>query len=546
MENNTVRTVLAVALCLGILVGWHYLFPSAPPAPVSQSPQVETQQTAGAASQAAGTAPQAQPPAAAAPQAVAMAKAEPLAGTPITINTPLYSATLLSSGGVLQKFALNRFRLTLAPDSPRMGLVSPEAAAKAPMGLYVDGRPTWRDATWTTDAKDATLSQGDSVTLTFTGKLGDLTIKRELTFSADTYVIAERVTILSPTAQVSRVGFTLAATGLSGGEEKYNATRAAYFAEKSLESADVDKLKEGKTIAAGRWAAVESNYFISALIPGSEAALTLLRQDDVTRIAVEKSVSLAAGQPSQVENTYFMGPKTRIDLAAAPGNLQAALNYGFFGPLAEICLWILHFLYRFVGNYGVAIILLTVLIKALFWPLSQKSYRSMEKMRKLQPMMAAIREKYPDNREQMNKELMQLYKTYKVNPAGGCLPMLVQLPVFFGLYQALLNAIELRHAPFIAHLPFTSIPWLADLSSKDPFYITPIIMGVTMFLQQKMSPAPGDPTQAKIMMFMPVIFTIFFLGFPSGLVVYWLVNNLLSIAQQGLLRKQNAAAATKG
>jgi len=540
MENNTVRMVLVVALCLGILLGWHYLFPPAPSAPPAPASQSEVPQTA-------GTAPQAQAPApATAMQTTPMVKAEPLSGTPITITTPLYTATLLSSGGVLQSFALNRFRLTLSHDSPNMALVSPEAAAKAPMGLLVDGRPTWRDAVWTTDAKDATLPSGSSTTLTFTGKLGDLTIKRELTFSADTYVIAERVTILSPAAQVSRVAFTLAATGLSGGEEKYNATRGAYFAEKSLESVAVDKLTEGKTIVSGKWAAVESNFFISALIPASEAALKLLRQDDVTRIAVEKTVSLAAGQPVQVENSYYLGPKTRADLALAPGNLQAALNYGFFSPLAELCLWILHYLYRFAGNYGVAIILLTVLIKALFWPLSQKSYKSMEKMRKLQPMMAAIREKYPDNREQMNKELMQLYKTYKVNPAGGCLPMLVQLPVFFGLYQALLNAIELRHAPFIAHLPFTGIPWLADLSSKDPFYITPLIMGATMFLQQKMSPAPGDPTQAKVMMFMPVIFTVMFLNFPSGLVVYWLVNNLLSIAQQGMLRKQSAAAVKKG
>ena len=532
MENN-MRILLAIILCLAILLGWHYFFPS-PPAPSAPTAQTQTQ-NAGSA-----TAPATQQGAS---QTAAIPKAEPLSGTPITITTPLYTATLLSSGGVLQNFSLNRFRLTLAADSPNMALVSPEAAAKAPMGLLVDGKPTWRDATWTTDAKDATLAPGTSATMTFTGTLNGMTIKRELTFSADTYVIAETVTLLSPAAQVSRVAFTLAATGLSGGEEKYNATRVAYFAGKSLESAAVDKLKDGKQIEAGKWAAVESNFFISALIPSSEAALNLLRQDDVNRIAVERPVSLAAGTPGQVTNAYYLGPKTRADLARAPGNLQVALNYGFFSPLAEACLWILHIMYRFVGNYGVAIMLLTVLIKAVFWPLSQKSYKSMEKMRKLQPMMAAIREKYPDNREQMNKELMQLYKTYKVNPAGGCLPMLVQLPVFFGLYQALLNAIELRHAPFIAHLPFTNIPWLADLSAKDPFYITPLVMGATMFLQQKMAPPPGDPTQAKVMMFMPVIFTVMFVNFPSGLVIYWLVNNLLSIVQQGLLRRQSAQSA---
>ena len=163
----------------------------------------------------------------------------------------------------------------------------------------------------------------------------------------------------------------------------------------------------------------------------------------------------------------------------------------------------------------------------------------MEKMKKLQPMMMNIREKYKDNKEMMNKEVMALYKTYGVNPASGCIPILVQLPVFFGLYQALLTAIELRHATFVEFLPFTDTLWLADLSSKDPFYITPIIMGLTMFLQQRMSPPPTDPTQQKVMMFLPLIFTVLFLGFPSGLVLYWLVNNILSIAQQGLMHRKN-------
>jgi YidC/Oxa1 family membrane protein insertase len=162
----------------------------------------------------------------------------------------------------------------------------------------------------------------------------------------------------------------------------------------------------------------------------------------------------------------------------------------------------------------------------------------MEKMKKIQPLMAQVREKYKDDRDQMNKEVMRLYKAHKVNPAGGCLPMILQIPVFFALYQALLGAIELRHAPFIAHLPMTDLVWLADLSAKDPFYITPIIMGATMFLQQKMTPTAGDPTQAKIMLFMPIVFTFIFLNFPSGLVVYWMVNNILSIAQQWMIARK--------
>jgi YidC/Oxa1 family membrane protein insertase len=221
-----------------------------------------------------------------------------------------------------------------------------------------------------------------------------------------------------------------------------------------------------------------------------------------------------------------------------PYHLDEALNYGWFTFLAKPLVSGLKFFYSYAGNYGVAIIILTILVKLLFWPLSQKSYKSMEQMKKLQPMVQKIKEKYGDDRQRMNQEVMELYKTYKVNPAGGCLPMLLQIPVFLGLYQGLLNAIELRHAPFIAHLPFTDIVWLADLSAKDPFYITPVVMGATMLLQQRLTPAPADPTQAKIMMFMPVVFTFMFLNFPAGLVVYWLVNNVLSIGQQWwMLRK---------
>lgn len=159
-------------------------------------------------------------------------------------------------------------------------------------------------------------------------------------------------------------------------------------------------------------------------------------------------------------------------------------------------------------------------------------------MKKLQPMMKKLREKHKDDKEALNKEMMQLYKTYKVNPAGGCLPIVVQIPVFIGLYQALLNSIELRHASFIEYLPFTHITWLADLSAADPFYITPLLMGASMFLQQRLTPAAGDPTQQKVMMFMPVIFTVMFINFPAGLVIYWLCNNILSIGQQWwMLRK---------
>jgi len=243
-------------------------------------------------------------------------------------------------------------------------------------------------------------------------------------------------------------------------------------------------------------------------------------------------------QALTVDAAYYLGPRAKDFLAGTPSDLERAVTYGWSDFLAKPLLSLLNWFYSFSGNWGVAIILLTVLIKIVFWPLSHKSYKSMSKMKKIQPLMAKVREQHKDDRQKMNEEMMQLYKTYKVNPAGGCLPMLLQIPVFIGLYQALLGAIELRHAPFITTLPFTDMVWLADLSAKDPYYITPIVMGATMFLQQKLTPSPGDPMQAKLMLFMPIVFTFIFLNFPAGLVIYWLVNNVLSIAQQWWLTRK--------
>jgi YidC/Oxa1 family membrane protein insertase len=217
--------------------------------------------------------------------------------------------------------------------------------------------------------------------------------------------------------------------------------------------------------------------------------------------------------------------------------LDNVVNFGWFDWLARPFLYVLKWLNGYIHNYGWTIILLTILLRVVLWWPNQKSMQSMKVMQKIQPRVAEIREKYKDDKEAMNRELMGLYRTFKVNPLGGCLPMLLQLPIFLALYNLLLYSIEFRHASFIPTLPFTNIVWLADLSAKDPLLITPLIMGASMFIQQRMSPSMGDPTQAKMMMFMPLIFTVFFLNFSSGLVIYWLVNNILAIIQQYFTNK---------
>ena len=522
MENK--RVILAVVLSLAVLVGWNFLFPAKTPAPKADAPATQ--------------APAPAKPSPEAPKAEALPAFAPTPGKKVTVDTPLYKAVFNASGGILEQFSLKQFRQQITPNSPLVDLINDKAGFKAPLGLILNGSPTWQNIEWAVEGDNLTLAAGASGSIVFTGRMGDLVIKRALNFSGDSYIIDEKLALSNNSGMPvrNRLSMTVAAERLSAEGDSYNPTQAAFYDTSGLELFNSEKkLAEGvtddKTV---KWGAVMSNYFLIGVIPSIEELHGKAKiEDGIFRVAVDRDgLEIPAGGRSDLDISYYLGPKTPKYLAMAPSNLSAAIDYGWFDFIAKPLLKLLHFFYDYVGNYGVAIILLTVLIKALFWPLSHKSYKSMEQMKKLQPLLTQLREKYKDDRQKMNEEMMQLYKTYKVNPAGGCLPMLVQIPVFFGLYQALLHSIELRHAAFIAHLPFTNLIWLADLSAKDPFYITPLIMGATMFLQQKMTPAPGDPTQAKIMLLMPVIFTFMFLNFPSGLVVYWLVNNVISITQQ--------------
>jgi YidC/Oxa1 family membrane protein insertase len=238
-------------------------------------------------------------------------------------------------------------------------------------------------------------------------------------------------------------------------------------------------------------------------------------------------------QSGIISYSLYLGPKDHGLLKAQNVGLEDSIDFGsWLKWLAMPFLLILNFLYAFVHNYGIAIIILTTLVKIIFWPLGNLSYKSMKEMQKIQPKIAALKEKYKNDQAKIGQETMALYRAHKINPLSGCLPMLIQIPVFFGLYKALLYSIELRHSPFFW--------WIQDLSEKDPYYITPIIMGVTQFIQQKMTPAMGDPMQAKIMLLMPLVLTFFFLNFPAGLVIYWLFNNILSIGQQFYINKKLA------
>ena len=526
------RVMLAVLISFVIIVLWSWLMPQ-PKAPVNNAEQAnQTQeQKAPETASAPAKAPQS-------PDLAGQGGFNPSAGEIIEVNTPLYIAKFDTAGGVMVNFMLKKYKMTIDKDSQDVDLVGPDAISKAPMGLIVNGLPTWSKAQWSFSGENMNLGAEGTGSLVFTGKMDGMTIVRTLTFAGDSYLVNEDVTLVNHTSSqlVESVAFTAASRSLSAADNRYNPTRVSYYDTEGLtEVSDRDDLTETGVEKTGdiSWGAIQSNYFLIAVLPGqNQSTMKGGYQDKVFRVAVSQSATIPAGQQSELRCTYFIGPCDRDILAKSPANLKESVNFGWFDFIAKPLLIALVWLYKYVHNYGLAIILLTIGIKILFWPLSHKSYKSMEQMKRLQPMMAKLREKYKDDKERMNQELMQLYKTYKVNPAGGCVPMLLQIPVFFGLYKALLGAIELRHAVFIEYLPFTHKLWLADLSAKDPFYITPIIMGITMFLQQRLSPQAGDPTQQKVMLLMPLVFTFLFLNFPSGLVVYWLVNNVLSIAQQ--------------
>ncbi|MFK5914646.1 MAG: membrane protein insertase YidC [Woeseiaceae bacterium] len=301
-------------------------------------------------------------------------------------------------------------------------------------------------------------------------------------------------------------------------EEKYEKIKFSDMADENL-NRDV---KDG-------WAAMIQHYFLAAWIPPTGSEYSYYTSDQGSE---RYTMGMKAKQETRVEkaatqtlvNTLYVGPKLQADLEKIAPGLELTVDYGILTIIAKPIFWLLGKIHGFVNNWGWSIILLTMLIKLMFYKLSEASYKSMANMRKVQPRLAAMKERFGGDRQKMNKAMMEMYKKEKINPLGGCLPIVVQIPVFISLYWVLLESVELRQADWIF--------WFTDLSAKDPYFVLPLLMGITMFIQQKLNPPPMDPMQAKIMQALPIVFTVFFAFFPSGLVLYWVVNNTLSISQQ--------------
>ena len=492
----------------------------------------------------------AQPPAAPRPAegSIPGAAAPAAKGETITVRTDLVIAEIDTLGATLKRVELLKHKE--AKDSAKnLVLIGPEHQYEAQSGLTGEGGPNHRTL-WSAQPGNTTLVAGQDVLevkLTAVGRDG-LSATKTYRFKRDSYVIDVELEIsnagavpLTPYAyfQLTHNGASSAdanAVASTFGAQSFNGF-ALYSEEKKFQKVQLTDVDKGKADfakqASDGWIAYVQHYFVSGWIPPAKLAREYAvekRADGIyTGRVLISTGPILPGASAKVDVPLYAGPQEQSRLAAVAPGFDLVVDYGWLTIIAWPLFWLLEKFHALSGNWGVAIILLTVLIKVIFFPLSAASYKSMAKMKLITPRMQKIREMHENDRAKMNQAMMELYKTEKINPLGGCFPIMVQIPVFIALYWVLLAAIELRHAPFML--------WITDLSALDPYYVLPILMTVTMIIQTRLNPVPPDPVQAKVMQFMPFIFSIFFFFFPAGLVLYWLVNNILSILQQWQIQR---------
>ena len=536
------RTLLAIALSILILViyqEWVTRYYGPPPSP---PPEVTKEAEKQAAADRAAI-----PPTAPASGKQAMPVELPVAKSTkdVRVETDNYIAVFTTLGARLKSFKLKHYRSSVDEKSPPFEIVTSAPNVPLPLGVRWQGAEPADDSSvlYGVQGGDLRLAGEAKGTLIFQGKTADgLAITKSLGFSGSTYPIQLEISIKGADggAQVPEVLFT--------DKSDHSVPNPAAPFEGVIALVD-NKIKREPSPEANKghefsgdvaWAGFGHTYFFFALLPENGANHKIAVHH--TGAAVTASLSGPAGNSGAVSRySLFVGPKDLDTLKALGKQLERSIDFGYFGFISIPFLYVLHFSHQFTASYGIDIILLTVLIKILMAPLTHKSFVSMKKMQKLQPQMERLKEKFANDKEKLNKEIMELYRRNGVNPLGGCLPMVLQFPVFIGLYNALGTPIELRHAPFM---------WIKDLSRPDweslPFIVPgwwpaflpagipvlTILMGASMFLQQWMTPSAGDPNQRKMMMLMPVMFTFMFVSFPAGLTVYWLINNVLSIGQQ--------------
>lgn len=480
----------------------------------------------------------------------------------IGVSTPLYNIAISEHGASVVSFELKKFKDTNTNDSEFKQLI-PEQLDAGTLFFELEGQsvPGLKNAVYTAkiDSNETSLFEGEkSIEFVFVTSNG-VVVKKIFTFNADSYMFDCNIVFQNGSDRTLNDSLVISTPGFFN-EEIKKRSRFAFegpvvFIDDEYTTIDPDDIEE-KDSYFGQigWSGYMERYFMTAVMPEKRAdgktahgKLKLSFSNDVvTNRYIQEMDPLNPGKQVDYPFTFYMGPKSLKVLGQYDNSFKQAINFGFFNILAKPLLIVMNTIYHVIPNYGIAIILLTIFIKGIFWPLGTKSYKSMNKMKKVQPLMAEIREKYKDDKQRINKETMALYKTYKVNPASGCLPMLVQMPIFLALYRMLYQAIELRHAPFFG--------WINDLSAPDRLFefnfaipmmqepygipMLTVIMGASFLLQQKMTPTTGDPMQAKMMMLMPIFMTVIFINFPAGLVLYMFVNNIISMGQQYYIQKK--------
>jgi YidC/Oxa1 family membrane protein insertase len=522
------RALIAVALAFAVLLIYQFIFikpePQKIPKEVAEEKQLpeETEVLP--------------------PPLVVEIKPVPSTDKEIRVETDLYSAVISSRGASITHFELKGYK----DKSGRNVVLLKEPGLKPALGIGASDDFELADISFTVSAKEIVLdNQISSGSLVFEHAGTDFSVRRSYVFYNDSY----KIDIKDEVSGLDDYWITIGADfGIHDTSDSWVHSGPVLLQETSRLEFNPKKLSESKVFTGGlKWIAQEDKYFFASLVP-----VTPVEEARVWKIK-DSALIAFRGEPGVKSFILYAGPKEYDTLKALNVGLEHIVDFGFFSIIALPLFWILKMFYNFSGNYGWAIVLLTTLVRIPFIPLVNKSQKSMKKMQDIQPKMAEVKEKYKKDPQRMQKEMMQLYKTHKVNPLGGCLPILLQIPVFFALYKILMISIELRGAPFML--------WIKDLSAPDSLFghipamfpliggfavgPLPILMGATMVIQQKMTPTSLDPTQNKIMMLMPVIFTFMFLNFASGLVLYWLMNNVLSIVQQFYVNQKLAKEKAK-
>jgi YidC/Oxa1 family membrane protein insertase len=546
MDNQ--RLFLFVALSFVVLLLWQSWMEDYGPAPQTEAPVAETGQPPATGTTRTDMADLPSAPAEMAAVERALPDTDLLKKAQfINVETDLFHIRIDTTGGDLRQADLLAYPATTAPDSPPFRLLNDslpslfviQSGLRASVGtepthhvIYTPEQSSYRMAD---DADELQVS------MVWRSPEGVEVVKR-YSFHRGSYAVDLQHEVRNNSAaewqgrqyrqlqrtQVAETGQSTFIYTYMGGviyspEEKYEKIKFDDMADENLD----------RTITDG-WAAMLQHYFLGALIPAQGEAdryytNTLSNARYVIGMISPNRV-VAPGSSTLYETRIFIGPKLQDEMKQVAPGLELTVDYGLLTVLAQPLFWLLKTIHGLVGNWGWAIVLVTMLIKLAFYKLSETSYKSMANMRKLAPRMKTLKERYGDDRQKLNQAMMEMYKKEKINPLGGCLPIVVQIPVFISLYWVLLESVELRQAPFIL--------WITDMSSPDPYYILPLLMGATMLIQQRLNPAPMDPIQAKVMMMLPIVFTVFFAFFPSGLVLYWVVNNTLSIAQQWMITRR--------